>query len=193
MHLLRHTDGDLSAAITTTAGSNPTVTINSVKSYTSLGRRRLSVLGAGSGTAVNTTVTYGVVDDAAAARQFYQGLSSGKPTWLTTFYTNANDYAWTYTGPPAPPPAAIVSSPPAALLSPPTVSATPPPPAIQSTPPSVSSTPPAVASSPPAVASSPPAMASYPPTARCLDVGNDCAKDGDCCSNICEPISSMCM
>ena len=116
MHLLRHTDGDLSAAITTTAGSNPTVTINSVKSYTSLGRRRLSVLGAGSGTAVNTTVTYGVVDDAAAAQQFYQGLSRGNPTWLTTFYTNANEYGWAYIGPTVPPPA---SSPPLTLPTPP--------------------------------------------------------------------------
>ena len=130
VHFLNKHTFDLSAtiaAIKITAGTNPTITINSVKSYTSLGRRRLSVLGGGNGTAVNTTVTYSVVGDAAAAQQFYQGLSSGKPTWLTAFYTNANDYAWAYAGPPAPPPAAIVSSPPStALLSPPTVSATPP-------------------------------------------------------------------
>ena len=112
--------GNLSATIMT-AGTNPTVTITNVTTYTLLlmGRRRLS--GAVNGTAASTTVTYGV-NDAAAALKFYQGLSSnnGKPTWLTTFYTGASDYAWNYAGPTAPPPAAVIISPPStALLSPP--------------------------------------------------------------------------
>ena len=111
---------NLSATIVT-AGTSPTVTITNVITYTLLlmGRRRLS--GSVTGTAVSTTVTYGV-NDAGAAQQFYQGLSSGngKPAWLTAYYTGASEYAWNYAGLLAPPPTAVVSSPPSiAPLSPP--------------------------------------------------------------------------